>query len=186
MFLLIDNYDSFTYNLYALSVKCGINPKIIKNREYYDFKSLKGIIISPGPSSPENSGTTLKYIRDYQGKVPVFGVCLGMQSIGYFLGYNVGKASNVVHGKVSKIKIVRKKVLFKNISETDSVRYHSLSVKIPEENEIVTAVSEFDNEVMAIEDTGKKLFGVQFHPESYLSKNGEIILNNFIKFCRGE
>lgn len=184
MYLLVDNYDSFTYNLYALLVLNGCKVDVIKNREYKNADDYEGIILSPGPSNPKNSGTTLQYLQEYAGKKPIFGVCLGMQSIGYHLGYDVVHASTVMHGKKDKMKITKDSILFSGIDgEFDAVRYHSLAVKA--DDSIVTSRAETDSEVMSIEIPEKKLFGVQFHPESIMSTCGDIIVKNFIKFCNG-
>jgi anthranilate synthase component 2 len=182
MFLLVDNYDSFTYNLYALFVLNGAEVELIKNNELVDADKYEGIIISPGPSHPANSGTSLEYLKEYTGKKPIFGVCLGMQAIGYHLGHEVGKAKSVMHGKIDKVK-PEKSVLFDGIDEFEAVRYHSLAVKCGDD--IVTARAESDGEVMALEDKEKMLFGVQFHPESVRSEHGNRIVTNFINFARG-
>jgi anthranilate synthase component 2 len=185
MFLLVDNYDSFTYNLYALFFKCGVNLKIVKNSEFLPAAEYEGIILSPGPSNPANSGNTLRYIEDYMGQIPIFGVCLGMQCVGYKLNFKIKRAESVMHGKVDKINILNRKILFKNLNDFQAVRYHSLAVDINKDNDLVTALSESDNETMAIEDIDRKFFGVQFHPESFLSDYGLNIARNFIKFVRG-
>ncbi len=184
MYLLIDNYDSFTYNLYALCVKCGMEIKVIKNDICVNAYEFKGIIISPGPSNPKNAGLSMKYIQKYSGKIPFLGVCLGMQCIGYFLGFKVKLANTIKHGKIDIIKIIRDSVLFENFNDSfKSVRYHSLAVKISTTSKLVKAISFSDGEIMAIEHRKKMLFGVQFHPESYLSENGEQIIKNFKNFC---
>ena len=181
MYLLIDNYDSFTYNLYALFKECKVDMKIIKNNEFIAAEEYKAIILSPGPSSPENSGTTLKYLKEYTGKKPIFGVCLGMQTIAYSLGYKIKKAKTIKHGKIDRIKVVNDSVLFKNIPEEfDVVRYHSLAVDI--DKKYITSKSNDDGVVMSIEDRENKIFGVQFHPESILSEYGKEIIQNFLDY----
>ena len=185
MFLLVDNYDSFTFNLYALFKTLNADIKVIKNSEFVSAEKFKGIILSPGPSNPSNSGTTLKYLENYLGKKPIFGVCLGMQAIGYALGFNIKHAKTVMHGKSDRINIYRKVVLFKNMSNFNAVRYHSLAVNIDEQHRYVTGVAKSDKEIMAMEDIDKKFFGVQFHPESFLSDNGKTIVENFLKFVAG-
>ncbi len=182
MFLLVDNYDSFTYNLYALMKKCGVEVKVVKNNEFFTDINLSAIVISPGPSSPENSGTTMQYLKKFAGIVPIFGVCLGMQCIGYFLGYKIHQSKKIMHGKVDKIVKIRESSLLQGINQKfKAVRYHSLSVAAKRDDNIVTAVAESDNEIMVIEDLEKKLFGVQFHPESFLSEYGDKIFKNFLK-----
>lgn len=182
MFLLVDNYDSFTYNLYALFRLNGAEVELIKNNETVNADKYEGIIISPGPSHPANSGTSLHYLKEYTGKKPIFGVCLGMQAIGYHLGYEVGRAKSVMHGKIDRVK-AEKSVIFEGINEFDAVRYHSLAVKGADH--LVTARAKSDGEVMAMEDKEKMLFGVQFHPESVRSEEGAKMVTNFINFARG-
>ena len=182
MFLMIDNYDSFTYNLYALFRECGADVDIIKNDAYVPADRYEGIILSPGPSSPENSGTTLRYIREYLGRMPIFGVCLGMQALAYSLGYPIVRARTVKHGKLDEIAVTRESVLFRDVPRTFSaVRYHSLAADADERH--VTSRSQDDGTVMSIEDRERKFFGVQFHPESILSQCGRQIIQNFIGFA---
>jgi anthranilate synthase component 2 len=178
---MIDNYDSFTYNLYALFRECGAEMKIIKNSEFVPADGYDGIILSPGPSSPENSGTTLRYVKEYIGKKAMFGVCLGMQSMAYSLGYPVVGAKTIKHGKVDTVSIIKESVLLKNIPNNFKVvRYHSLAVQV--DDKLITSVSSDDGVVMSIEDPVKKMFGVQFHPESIMSEYGREIVNNFLSF----
>ncbi|MCX8084831.1 MAG: aminodeoxychorismate/anthranilate synthase component II [Calditerrivibrio sp.] len=184
MYLLVDNYDSFTFNLKALFESVGAKVHVIKNDDYISADKFQGIILSPGPSNPTNAGTTLRYIEEYQGKKPIFGVCLGMQSISHVLGYGFRRAKSIMHGKVDTIKIVKNTVLLKGLpTEFKAVRYHSLVVDAPPQ--YVTSISMFDGEIMSFEDFERKLFGVQFHPESYLSEYGAEIAYNFINVCEG-
>jgi anthranilate synthase component II len=182
MFLLIDNYDSFTYNLFALFRECGAEVDIIKNDDYVPADRYRGIILSPGPSTPENSGTTLRYIREHLGRTPIFGVCLGMQALAHSLGYPVVRARTIQHGKLDEITVTKESVLFQNVPDTFSaVRYHSLAAAADERH--VTSRSKHDGTVMSIEDRERKCFGVQFHPESILSQYGSRIVRNFIGFA---
>ena len=183
MYLLIDNYDSFTFNLYALCLKCGMDVKVVKNDSFIDALSYSGIIISPGPSNPQNSGFSLNYLEKYAGEIPFFGVCLGMQCIGYYLGHRIKKANTIKHGKVDKVKVVKDSIILNGMESFNAVRYHSLAVEVDGNSNIVKAISERDREIMAIEDVKNMLFGVQFHPESYLSEDGEKIIKNFKNFC---
>jgi anthranilate synthase component 2 len=179
---MIDNYDSFTYNLQALFRECGADIDIVKNDRYVPADRYDGIIISPGPSSPKNSGTTLRYLGEYLGRKPVFGVCLGMQAIAYSLGYPVVRAATVKHGKLDEITVTEKSVLFGNMpGHFSAVRYHSLAVDMDEAR--VTSRSKNDGTVMSIEDIEQKFFGVQFHPESILSQFGGQIVSNFLDFA---
>lgn len=184
MFLLVDNYDSFTYNLKALFEMEGVEVFVIKNDEFTDASTFDGIILSPGPSNPTNAGTSLTYIERYRGKKPIFGVCLGMQTICYTLGYNYRKARSIMHGKIEEVKKKKELILLKGLPDTfKAVRYHSLVVDAPDE--YVTSISASDNEAMSFENIDEMLFGVQFHPESYLSEYGNLIVRNFIHFCKG-
>ena len=185
MFLMIDNYDSFTYNLYALFKECGTDVAVIKNDAYIAADTYDGIIISPGPSSPRNSGTTLRFIKEYLGKKPMFGVCLGMQALAYSLGFPIVRARTVRHGKVDEICVTKEAVLFKGMPASFlAVRYHSLAVDI--DKRFVTSKSKYDDTVMSIEDRELKFFGVQFHPESILTEFGKVIVQNFLKFAFGD
>lgn len=182
MFLMVDNYDSFTYNLVALFRLNGAKVDVIRNTEFKSANEYKGIILSPGPSNPANSGSTLEYLDKYAGRIPIFGVCLGMQSIGHHLGYEVRKANSVMHGKTDVIRLTQPSKLMDGVKDGfTSVRYHSLAVSAPEK--LITAKAESDGECMAIEDDEKLLYGVQFHPESILSEHGGIMVKNFMKIC---
>src|SRR5208337_3948253 len=137
-----------TYNLYALFLECGAEVAVIKNDKYLPADSYDGIIISPGPSSPQNSGTTLRFIREYLGKMPFFGVCLGMQALAFSLGYPIVKARTVRPGKLDRILVGRESVLFKGLPlEFSAVRYHSLAVAIDEK--YITSRSKHDDTVMS-------------------------------------
>lgn len=184
MYLLIDNYDSFTYNLLALFNQNGAEVAVIKNNVFVPADRYEGLILSPGPSSPKNAGTTLRYIADYLGRMPMFGVCLGMQSLAYSLGYGIVGARTVKHGKLDRIAVTKQSVLFAGIPDRFSaVRYHSLAVDI--DGRFVTARSEDDGTVMSIEDPERMFFGVQFHPESILSEYGGQIVRNFLEYAGG-
>lgn len=182
MFLLIDNYDSFTYNLKALFHECGASVEVVKNDEFRPVDGHEGIILSPGPSTPANSGTTLRYLKEYLGRVPLFGVCLGMQAIAHVLGYPVVPARTVMHGKVDLIGVTAPSILFRGVPDSFSaVRYHSLAVDI--EERYITSRSRGDGTIMSIEDPGEMLFGVQFHPESIMSDFGQRIVRNFLEYA---
>lgn len=183
MFLLIDNYDSFTYNVYTLFVKAQADITVRKNNIGVIDGAYEGIIISPGPSNPENSGDSLGYIKKYMGKIPIFGICLGMQAICYIKGYKIRQARKIMHGKIDSINVLKTSVLFNKLpNEFKAVRYHSLVVEAADE--YITAKSHSDSEAMAFEDPESMIFGVQFHPESILSEYGKQIAVNFINFCK--
>lgn len=186
MILLIDNYDSFSYNLYQLIGSFDENIVVIRN----DEKTIKEIeemeprliILSPGPGKPKDAGICIDVVKYFKGKVPIFGVCLGHQAICEAYGATVTYAKELMHGKTSLVKVDNESNLFKGITEEISVgRYHSLAVDketLPKGLK-VTAITN-DDEVMAVEDEKNKVYGVQFHPESVLTKDGYKIIKNLL------
>lgn len=185
MVLLIDNYDSFTYNLVHYFETLGADMKIVRNdaatAEELFAMSPKAVVISPGPSSPKNAGVCVDFIKKYAGKVPIFGVCLGMQSIGYAFGADIVLARRTMHGKTSMVTHDSTGVFRGMPNPIEVVRYHSLAVA---ENTLpkclrVTARAE-DGEVMGIRHTDFLLEGVQFHPESIMTFGGKRMLENFL------
>lgn len=187
MILLIDNYDSFSYNLYQLIG--GVNPdiKVIRNDEMTceEIDALKPeiIVISPGPGKPSDAGICVEAVKYFKGKIPVFGVCLGHQAICEAYGATVSYASRLMHGKTSKTTIDSKESdLYKGMGEAIEVaRYHSLSVveeTLPAELKITGRAD--DGEVMSVEDSVNKVYGVQYHPESVLTPRGEEIIRNLL------
>jgi len=188
MVLMIDNYDSFTYNIVQYARKLGANLKVIRNDELTleEIKALNPdkIIISPGPSTPNEAGVSLEVIEYFASKKPIFGICLGHQSIAQVFGGEVKRAKNMMHGKTSQMQLTSNSMIFKDIpKEFRATRYHSLIVNsdnLPS-NIIVTARSCDDNEIMALEIKDKNIYGVQFHPESIMSEYGYEMLDNFLK-----
>ena len=184
--LIIDNYDSFTYNIVQYLKILGVEPIIIKNDELtidkiqsFDFKR---IIISPGWGNPDNSGITMEVIDFYQDKLPILGVCLGMQCIAQYFGADIVKAPEPYHGKNSKIFFDEDFELFKNLTQGFSAtRYHSLMVTNIPNNVILQAWTK-DKIPMGIKIRDKKIYGVQFHPEAILTDNGIDIFRNFLEF----
>ena len=187
MILLIDNYDSFSYNLYQMVGTIDPNIKVIRNDEMTveEIEKLNPsrIILSPGPGRPENAGVIIEVIEKLKGKFPILGVCLGHQAISMAFGATVTYAPKLMHGKQSEVKVDTEDKLFKGISERTMVaRYHSL---IADKNTIpdclkVTAVTD-DGEVMAVTHKDYPIYGVQFHPESIMTPEGINMLRNFIK-----
>lgn len=186
MVLLIDNYDSFTYNLVHCFETLGADVKIVRNDAATPrglmALSPKAAVISPGPSSPKNAGVCVDFIRECAGKIPVLGVCLGMQSIGYAFGGEIVSAKGIMHGKTSSVSHDSTGVFAGMPNPVEVVRYHSLAVA---ENSLppclrVTARSE-DGEVMGIRHRDFHIEGVQFHPESILTFGGKRMLENFLK-----
>ncbi|MFH0918625.1 MAG: aminodeoxychorismate/anthranilate synthase component II [Candidatus Omnitrophota bacterium] len=186
MILMIDNYDSFTYNLVQYLGELGQAVRVYRNDALTikDIKKLspQRIVISPGPGRPENAGISCALIREFCGSIPILGVCLGHQAIGYCFGAKIVQAKRLMHGKTSEI-YHNKKDIFKNIPNPFlATRYHSLLV---EKNSLpgclqITAWTR-EEEIMGLKHKAHPLWGVQFHPESILTKSGKAILNNFIK-----
>ena len=187
MILMIDNYDSFTYNIVQYCRELGADLKIIRNDEMSveEIEKLnpQKIIISPGPASPDEAGITLEVIKYFSDKLPILGICLGHQSIAQVFGGDVVRAENMMHGKTSIMKRVGECEIFNDLPEDFiATRYHSLIVdktSLPECIE-ATAYSEDDNEIMALKIKGKDIYGVQFHPESIMSEHGHKIIGNFL------
>ena len=183
--LIIDNYDSFTYNIVQYIKILGINPTVIYNDELSlnEIKKLNfsRTIISPGWGNPNNSGVTMDIIDYYKDLCPILGICLGMQCISQYYGAKIIKLKEPYHGKNSKIYFKDDFKLFKGLSQGfEATRYHSLMVsdiKMPIELKATTD----DNIPMAIKIRDKKIYGVQFHPEAILTENGIKIFENFIK-----
>lgn len=186
MLLIIDNYDSFTYNLYQAFAELDPNVKVVKNDQITleEIQKLnpKGIVLSPGPGRPEESGVCLDVIRTLGGKIPIFGVCLGHQAIGIVFGAQVTFAPEVLHGKDCLIFHSRKN-LFKGMPlPFKAGRYHSLLVeKLPAE--LVVDAESPEGLVMGMHHKNMPIFGVQFHPESILTPEGKLIMKNFLEIC---
>ena len=186
MILLIDNYDSFSYNLYQLIGSISPDIKVIRNDEMTidEIKELNPshIILSPGPGKPKDAGICIKAANELGKSIPVLGVCLGHQSIYEAFGGTVSYASKLMHGKQSVVTVDTSSILFNNMNERIKVaRYHSLAAikdTLPDCIKI-TAWTD-DNEIMAIEHTQFPIYGVQFHPESILTPDGKIIIENFL------
>ncbi|MBL6664742.1 MAG: aminodeoxychorismate/anthranilate synthase component II [Rickettsiales bacterium] len=186
MILLIDNYDSFTYNLYHYFLESGADEVLVKRNDKItidEIKKLKpqAIILSPGPCTPNESGVCLDVIKECKGIIPIFGVCLGHQAIGQIYGGKIVK-TYPMHGKVSTVTHDGTSKLFKNIPNTFKVtRYHSLMIEnhsIPADLKVTCKTD--DGIIMAIEDHTNKVYGVQFHPESIASEYGHEIIKNFL------
>jgi len=186
MILMIDNYDSFTYNLVQYLEELGQKVCVYRNDAIMikDIEKLNpsSIVISPGPGRPENAGISCEVIKEFCAKIPILGVCLGHQAIGYVFGGKIVQAKKLMHGKVSKI-YHNKKDIFKNIPNPFlATRYHSLVVEkksLPSCLEVIASTN--DHEIMGLKHKHYPLWGVQFHPESILTKSGKAILDNFIR-----
>lgn len=188
MFILIDNYDSFTYNLYHYFRELGVEVAVHRNDQITPEEVLllnpKGIILSPGPCTPNDAGICLDLIQKAQGTIPIFGVCLGHQSIGQAFGGTVIRAEKVMHGKISSIHHNNTGIFAGLPNPFTATRYHSLIVdhnSLPDCLEITAAAS--DGLIMGLQHKALNIHGVQFHPESIASEHGHELLNNFIKMC---
>jgi anthranilate synthase/aminodeoxychorismate synthase-like glutamine amidotransferase len=184
--LVIDNYDSFTYNLVQYLGELGAQTKVYRNDEIpvrdIEAMSPSHIVISPGPCTPNEAGITLPLIEHMAGKVPILGVCLGHQAIGQAFGGKVVRAPRVMHGKVSRVRHDGSGVFWQVPNEFVATRYHSLVVEratLPQ-CLVVTAQSE-DGEIMGLRHRGLAVEGVQFHPEALLTEHGHKMLQNFIE-----
>ena len=186
MIVMIDNYDSFTYNLVQYIEQIGAPVKVIRNDKatVSEIASLDpaGLVISPGPGGPESAGISLSAIKSLSGKIPILGVCLGHQSVAYAFGGKIISARKLMHGKTSMVT-ADGKTLYQGISEPfQAMRYHSLAVSrenLPECFEI-SAVAE-DGEIMGIRHREHPTEGIQFHPESIMTPLGKRLLRNFLK-----
>lgn len=186
MILLLDNYDSFTYNLYQMIGQLSPDIQVVRNDEITleQIRELApaAIILSPGPGYPKDAGITLEVIRAFSGHIPLLGVCLGHQSIGEAFGGTVVRARHLLHGKASDVTIDPKSPLFQGLPETVSVaRYHSLIVDdtaLPPELEVLA--TDEDGQIMALRHREHPTYGVQFHPESILTDCGRVMVENFL------
>lgn len=187
MILLIDNYDSFSYNLYQLIGGINSDIKVVRNDkitvEEIEELSPKAIFLSPGPGHPKDAGICIEIIQKLACETPIFGVCLGHQAICEAFGATVSYATKLMHGKTSIAKIDTNSLIFKEMDENLQVaRYHSLSAvndTMPKCLEVISQTDEGD--IMAVQHKQYKVFGVQFHPESVLTPQGEKIVRNFLE-----
>jgi anthranilate synthase/aminodeoxychorismate synthase-like glutamine amidotransferase len=187
MILLIDNYDSFTYNLYQYLSELGAEVKVARNDKITlkDIKRMapQSIVISPGPGRPENAGISNEVILKFGGEIPILGVCLGHQCIGQAYGGVVNHAGEIKHGKTSLIYHDGKGVFKGVTSPFPAVRYHSLAVQRYSLPECLEVSARTENDIiMGVRHRQYKVEGVQFHPESIMTKAGKQILKNFLEF----
>ncbi len=187
MLLLIDNYDSFTFNLAHRLGELGATVKVVRN-DAMTLPELERLapdrlVISPGPGRPESAGVTIEALRRFAGRIPVLGVCLGHQALAIAFGGRVERASRPMHGKTSRV-VARRLGLFEGVDQPfDAGRYHSLVIPkdaVPA-GFVVTASVEGDGTIMAIRHEERPVFGVQFHPESVLTPAGHRLLGNFLE-----
>lgn len=191
MLVMIDNYDSFTYNLVQYLRMLGTEIQVYRNDaltlEALEAMKPEGIVISPGPGRPDTAGISMDIIKHFAGKVPILGVCLGHQSIGQAFGGTIVSARKLMHGKTSMVTSDGKNLFHGMNKPFQAMRYHSLAVEresLPDCFEI-TAESE-DGEIMGIRHKEMMIEGIQFHPESIMTPQGKRMLRNFLKLSRGE
>ena len=189
--LLIDNYDSFTFNLYHYISVYAKDVDVIRNDKINSKEILKikykKIVISPGPGNPDQAGNCLKIVKDLYKKIPILGVCLGHQIIGQSFGSKIVQAKELVHGKTSKIYSKKIGVLRKIPKIFEATRYHSLIIdKKTLSNELEITAETHDGNIMGIKHKKYNVHGVQFHPESIKTKLGIKILKNFVNFKKNE
>ena len=185
MLLIIDNYDSFTYNLVQYFGELGQEVRVVRNDEIpaADIAALAPthIVISPGPCTPNEAGISLDVIKTYAGRIPILGVCLGHQAIGQAFGGRIVRAARVMHGKTSKIFHDEKGVFFGLPNPFEATRYHSLLIEratVPDALDVTAKT--WDEEIMAVRHKTLPVEGVQFHPESFLTTAGKELLRNFL------
>ncbi len=189
MILLIDNYDSFVYNLYQYIGE--INPNlIVKRNDEITIKEIRElspshIILSPGPGHPKNSNICLDIVRELGSEYPILGVCLGHQAIAYVYDSEITYAKELKHGKQDDVSIIKQDQLFKGVNNLKAARYHSLVVSENISNQLEVLAQTKDNEIMAIKHSLYNVYGLQFHPESILTNYGMTILKNFLEVSNG-
>ena len=190
MFLLLDNYDSFTWNIYHFMSSFDVKVQVLRN-DKVNVKKIKekkymGIVFSPGPGKPENAGKMMQIIKEYYDFIPMLGICLGHQAIGLCFGAKIIKMKNVMHGRTDTIKKLKNNALLKNIPQRfKATRYHSLEVcrkSIPSNIQIFANTKK--NHIMGIKIKNKNIYGLQFHPESIETFNGKLFFKNFIVECK--
>jgi anthranilate synthase component 2 len=192
MILLIDNYDSFSYNLYQLIGEVSPDIQVFRNDKITldEIRELDpdAIILSPGPGKPENAGICIDIVREFHDRIPILGVCLGHQAICEALGGTVSHAKRLMHGKSSDISLEYDYIFKALPSEISVGRYHSLSLiedTLPDSLEIISKAKD-DGEIMAVKHKQFNVYGLQFHPESILTPDGLTIIDNFLdKVKRG-
>lgn len=195
MLVMIDNYDSFTYNVVQYFAELGADVRVFRNDEItvqeIEAMNPDHLVISPGPCTPNEAGISMEAIRYFAGKLPILGICLGHQSIGQVFGGHIIRAGQVMHGKISAIHHADVGV-FKGLSNPyNATRYHSLVIDkktLPECLEITAWTENPDGsmeEIMGVRHRELPIEGVQFHPESILTEHGHDLLNNFLKMTKG-
>tara|TARA_R110002049_G_scaffold64547_2_gene170171 strand:+ start:17 stop:595 length:579 start_codon:yes stop_codon:yes gene_type:complete len=181
--VLVDNYDSFTWNLVDYFHRCGVQLQVIRNDvSLAKLQQLQAdaLVLSPGPESPQKAGNLMQFVEHFHDKLPMFGICLGHQAIGEFFGANLKKGLKPMHGKISTIKILEQQGLYKDLpNQFDVVRYHSLVLDNLPTELIQTAISQ-EAELMSMRHATLPICGVQYHPEAVLTQNGLALIKNWL------
>jgi len=188
--LVIDNYDSFTYNLVYILRQESSNVEVYRNDKITPAECLNYdvIVLSPGPGVPEDAGNLMQIIGNCAGKIPILGICLGHQAIAEYLGGKLRILKDVYHGVQSEVSSNKSNVLlFEGLPTTfQAGRYHSWDIDSTQGGDFEITAKTKDNSIMAIQNTERKLYGIQFHPESILTPDGDIIIRNFLNICKKE
>lgn len=190
MIVLIDNYDSFSYNVYQLIGSVEPDIKVVRNDEYRVEEiaemTPEALILSPGSGKPSDAGICIDAIKYFTGKIPILGICLGHQAICEAFGGRVSYAKELMHGKKKTIYTVGKSKLFDGLGDSfQAARYHSLAAVREELPDILRITAESDDgEIMAVEHRKYPIFGVQFHPESVMTPDGKVMIQNYINVVR--
>ena len=182
--LLLDNYDSFTYNVYQLLSELGAGVEVVRNDKISvdEAKNFSAVIISPGPGVPSDAGISEKLIAELKGKLPILGICLGHQAIGEVFGGRIIRAKEIVHGKTSKLKHNGKGIYHGLEQGVEVGRYHSLIIERETLPDCLEVTSELDDEtIMGVRHKNFDVEGIQFHPESILTPSGRIMMENFLR-----
>ena len=187
MILLLDNYDSFTYNLLDYLLQLGVQCEVLRNDEIcaqeVKARNYKGIVLSPGPCTPADAGILMDVIAQNYEQVPMLGICLGHQAIGTFFGAQLHKAAVPVHGKTNDIEFIDHNMAVNLPSPCKVMRYHSLILHVDNNPYLQVTAQNKAGEIMAIAHTKLPIWGYQFHPESVLTQAGLTMLANWLKYC---
>ena len=185
MLLLLDNYDSFTYNVYQLLTNIGAEVEVIRNDmttvEEICAKNYKGIVISPGPGLPKDAGITENVIRELVTETPILGICLGHQAIGEVFGGKIIRADEIVHGKASPLRHQGTGLYRNTHTDTQVARYHSLIIERESLPNVLEVTSDLaDGTIMGVRHKTLPIEGIQFHPESILTHDGHVMMENYL------
>ncbi|PWE17229.1 aminodeoxychorismate/anthranilate synthase component II [Marinicauda salina] len=187
MLLIIDNYDSFTYNLVHYLQELGARTHVVRNDDVTADEALdlgaRAVVISPGPCDPDKAGICLDFLRRAPAELPILGVCLGHQAIGQVYGGEVMQARSIMHGKTSEIEHEGSGVFAGLPQPFTATRYHSLAVRLAPDSPLKVTARTADGEIMGLAHPDRPVHGVQFHPESIASQNGHALLANFLRLA---